>query len=128
MTVFNILTNLTLGSTMSRTITQPDLNLTRGLISIFVLFGFEYITDWISSGNHSVARLFEKTPVILAFRGDRKALRIHRLTEGGIWFAMRQKGMLDLSQVCFHNHLHPFLTSPNIRILKHYTYVPVPCF
>lgn len=100
MTVFSMLVNLTLGSTMSRSITQPDLNLTRGLISIAVIFGFEYVTDWLSARHSGLAKLFEKEPELLAFRGqiDYKALKSNRLAEGAIWMTMRQKGYLCLSE------------------------------
>lgn len=101
MTVFSMLVNLTLGSTMSRSITQPDLNLTRGLISIAVIFGFEYVTDWLSARHSGLAKLFEKEPELLAFRGqiDYKAIKRNRLAEGAIWMTMRQKGYLCLSEV-----------------------------
>lgn len=111
MTMFSMLVNLTLGSTMSRAITQPDLNLTRGLISIAVIFSFEYITDWMSARHSGLAKLFEKEPEILVFRGeiDIKALKRNRMAEGAIWQSLRQKSFLDLKEVsgllqgCFYN-------------------------
>lgn len=101
MTVFSVLVNLTLGSTMSRAITQPDLNLTRGLISIAVIFAFEYITDWISARHSVLAKLFEKEPEILVFRGEiqRKMLKTHRMGEGALWQSLRQHGCLDMKKV-----------------------------
>ncbi|KAK9894245.1 hypothetical protein P389DRAFT_206508 [Cystobasidium minutum MCA 4210] len=68
MTVFSMLVNLTLGSTMSRTITQTNINLVRGLISLAVIIGFEYVTDTLSSRQGTIAKLLEKQPELLVFR------------------------------------------------------------
>lgn len=86
---------------MSRAITQPDLNLTRGLISIAVILRFEYVTDWISARHSILAKLFEKEPEILVFRGEiqRDLLIRNRMAESAIWQSLRQKGMLSLEEV-----------------------------
>lgn len=103
MTLFSVLLNLTLGSTMSRIITQPDLNLVRGLISIIVIFSFEYITDWISARHSILAKLFEKEPEILLFRGEihKSSLKKNRMAESALWQSLRQKGLTDLKEVSF---------------------------
>lgn len=86
---------------MSRIITQPELNLTRGLISLAVIFGFEFITDWLSARHWKLAKLFEKEPQLLVFRGqiNYKALKRNRMAEGALWQTMRQKGYLSLDEV-----------------------------
>lgn len=96
-----MLLNLTLGSTMSRIITQPDLNLTRGLISVAVICGFEFFSDWIAAHSKWVAKLIGKESVLLVFRGeiDVKVLKEHRMIESAIWSALRMKGYTKLSQV-----------------------------
>lgn len=104
MTVFSMLVNLTLGSTMSRTITQTNINLVRGLISLAVIIGFEYVTDTLSSRQGTIAKLLEKQPELLVFRGeiDSRALRRNRMSEGVLWMCLRQHGCLDVSEVRFH--------------------------
>ncbi|KAK9894243.1 hypothetical protein P389DRAFT_105065 [Cystobasidium minutum MCA 4210] len=101
MTVFSMLVNLTLGSTMSRIITQPDLNLTRGLISVATIIGFEYVTDALASRRAIIAKLLEKRPELLVYRGqiDTAAMRKNRLSENSLWTCLRQHGCLDLSEV-----------------------------
>lgn len=102
LTVFGVLVTLTLGSTLSRIITQPDLNLTRGLIALAVILGFEYITDWLNARHAAFHRLFVKDPELLVFRGeiDWDALKRNRLAEKAIWMTLRQSGCLDLPEVC----------------------------
>ncbi|KAK9894244.1 hypothetical protein P389DRAFT_198330 [Cystobasidium minutum MCA 4210] len=58
MTVFSMLVNLTLGGIMSQIITQTQLNLVRGLISIATIIGFEYVTDALASRSPTIAKLF----------------------------------------------------------------------
>lgn len=96
-----MLVNLTLGSTMSRTITQTNVNLTRGVISLAVIIGFEYVTDTLSSRQGTLARLLEKAPELLVFRGqiDHAALRRNRISENVLWMCLRQHGCLDVSEV-----------------------------
>lgn len=97
--IFTIIVSVALGSTLSRIITQPELNFVRGLVSLFLLLFVEWYvyTSVIpfTSSRFCLLRLttylpthvslwftkvFKYPPVLLAFRGqaDRRMMRHHR--------------------------------------------------
>jgi uncharacterized membrane protein YcaP (DUF421 family) len=103
MSGFSIVANICLGSSLSRIITQPDVNLTRGLISIATIVVFEYITDWLTV-RHAVAEsIFRKRAVLLLFRGEilEECIKTHRITREGILATLRSNKMTSPKQVSY---------------------------
>jgi len=90
-----------LGSTVSRILTQPDLNLSRGLLSLAVLFGVEWLTTLLISYNHTWAHVMRAQPALLVFRGEicYEVVRAHRLSDLGIMQALRCAGVASLDDV-----------------------------
>ncbi|KAK4047769.1 hypothetical protein OIO90_006068 [Microbotryomycetes sp. JL221] len=99
--IFSWLVSVALGSTVSRIITQPELNFVRGLLSIFILFLAEWISTFLPSNvSAPFTFLFKNPPVLLVFRGqaDAKAMKRHRIAPSGLMQALRTKGLVRLDQ------------------------------
>ncbi|KAM0788137.1 hypothetical protein ACM66B_001302 [Microbotryomycetes sp. NB124-2] len=99
--IFSWLVIVALGSTVSRIITQPELNFVRGLLSIAILFIAEWISTFLPSNvSAPFTFLFKNPPVMLVFRGtaDSKAMKRHRIAPSGLMQALRTKGLVRLDQ------------------------------
>ena len=87
---------------MSRIITQPDLDLTRGMLALSTIICFEATAGWLVMHGPLFAKIFQKQPVLLAFRGDiyDKQLMRYSVHIRKVYQALRGAGCNDPAQVC----------------------------
>lgn len=86
---------------MSRIITQPELNLTRGLLALLTIILFESVIGWLVMRGTYFAKIFQKEPVLLAFRGEilESQLQRYSVHRRKIYQALRVYGFADPAQV-----------------------------
>lgn len=99
-TVFDWIINVALGSTLAGIVNGNSL--VRGLIALWTMLAFQYITSHTSSHyKNRFEWIFAAPPLVVAFRGDflRKTMSKHRISESDIYSALRQHGVLNIKQV-----------------------------
>jgi uncharacterized membrane protein YcaP (DUF421 family) len=90
--IFDWILSVALGSTISRVITQPDLDFTRGVFSCLTIVLVDV---------PALEHLIKPHPELLVFRGELLAhqLRRNRMTAAGVHQAMRTRGLTRLRDV-----------------------------
>jgi uncharacterized membrane protein YcaP (DUF421 family) len=98
-TVFDWVINVALGSTLAGIVNGNSL--VRGLLALATMLGFQYFTSTISTRFQHFAWLFQGPPLVLAFRGKMltAVMRKHRISSVDLNAALRQRGILNISQV-----------------------------
>lgn len=100
LTIFDWIINVALGSTLAGIVNGNSL--TRGLIALYTMLAFQYITSHLSSHyKHRFEWIFYAPPLVVAFRGEflHKVMRKHRISESDIYSAMRQQRLLHIEQI-----------------------------
>ncbi|ODQ51781.1 hypothetical protein SAICODRAFT_144125 [Saitoella complicata NRRL Y-17804] len=102
-TTFDWIASVSLGSTLSRTITstQPALNLCRGLFSLLVILLFQAVLDWLLVLFPRKLNWIRSPPVMVVCRGRmlQGVMKVNRIAEADIWIAMRSKGVRAVKDV-----------------------------
>lgn len=101
-TIFDWLINVALGSTLAGIVNGNSL--VRGLLGLLTMLSFQFITSFLSSrkgGRGRLGQLFTSPPLVVAFRGRmlEKVMESHRISQTDLHGALRQKGVLNISQV-----------------------------
>lgn len=100
LTIFDWIINVALGSTLAGIVNGNSL--ARGLIALYTMLAFQYITSHLSSHyKHRFEWIFYAPPLVVAFRGEflHKVMKKHRISESDIYSAMRQQCLLHIEQI-----------------------------
>jgi uncharacterized membrane protein YcaP (DUF421 family) len=99
--IFDWILSVALGSTVSRVITQPDLDFTRGVFACLVILLVDFLSSFLYSSIPSLEYVIKAHPQLLVFRGQllEDQLRKNRMTASGIYQAMRTRGLTFLHDV-----------------------------
>lgn len=99
-TVFDWIVNVALGSTLAGIVNGNSL--TRGLLALITMLGFQFITSHLSSNyKERLGPLLQGPPLVIAFRGQmlRRVMAKHRISTTDVNGALRAHGVLNVSQV-----------------------------
>jgi uncharacterized membrane protein YcaP (DUF421 family) len=99
--IFDWILSVALGSTISRVITQPDLDFTRGVFSCLTIVLVDFLASVLYARVPALEHLIKPHPELLVFRGELLAhqLRRNRMTAAGVHQAMRTRGLTRLRDV-----------------------------
>ncbi|KNC97454.1 uncharacterized protein SPPG_07374 [Spizellomyces punctatus DAOM BR117] len=100
-TVTDFLASITIGSTLSRMLTQPDVNLVRGTISLTVILVLEFSFTFLAVRLPQFTRILRNPVRLLVYNGSFIMPSIHanRLSPDDIYGALRQKGYATVSHI-----------------------------
>lgn len=99
-TVFDWIINVALGSTLAGIVNGNSL--VRGIEALITMLAFQYVTSYASSNFRGrFEKLFRSPPLVIAFRGKMltEVMTKHRISSSDIYGALRQQGILNISQV-----------------------------
>lgn len=99
--IFDWILSVALGSTVSRIITQPDLDFTRGVLACVVILAIDWLASFLCAVVPGAERVIKHDAALLVFRGHilDEELRRNRLHVSGVHQAMRQKGVASLEEI-----------------------------
>lgn len=100
MNVTDWIANVAIGSTLAGIVNGNSL--ARGMLGLATILGFQFLMSFI--GARLPARhgwILSSPPIIIAFRGQllSKVMAAHRISLGDFYASLRQKNILDISQV-----------------------------
>lgn len=100
LTTFDWLINVALGSTLAGIVNGNSL--VRGLLALATMLAFQYLTSILTTRfPRQCNKLFQSPPLVIAFRGMllHKVMRTHRISSSDVYAALRERGLLNISQV-----------------------------
>jgi uncharacterized membrane protein YcaP (DUF421 family) len=100
MNVTDWIANVAIGSTLAGIVNGNSL--ARGMIGLCTILGFQYLMSFIGARLPSQhAWILSSPPIIIAFRGKllTKVMSRHRICLGDLYAFLRQKNILDLSEI-----------------------------
>jgi len=100
MNTFDWLVNVALGSTLAGIVNGNSL--VRGLLGLATMLAFQWLTSFLGSQWHGKLSCYlSSPPLIIAFRGRmlEKVMQSHRVSHDDFFTALRQQGILSVSQV-----------------------------
>lgn len=101
MNAFDLVVTIALGSTLATIVLTKDVALAEGVIAFAVLVVLQFVIAFLAIRYGWVERLVKSQARILLTDGviDQRALRVERVTDSEIHFAIRASGYGDLSKV-----------------------------
>jgi uncharacterized membrane protein YcaP (DUF421 family) len=96
---FDLVVTIALGSTLSSALLSRDVALAEGLTAVIVLVGLQALVSWASSRSQRFQHVIKAEPRLLVHDGRllRHAMRHERISEAEVLAAVRQAGLLDVS-------------------------------
>jgi uncharacterized membrane protein YcaP (DUF421 family) len=92
---FDLVVTVALGSTLATIVTSKEVALVDGVAALGLLIALQYVVASAASRSRRVNRLAKSEPRVLFHRGAfaREGLRAERMTEDGVFAAVRQAGL-----------------------------------
>jgi hypothetical protein len=99
--IFDWILSVALGSTVSRIITQPDLDFTRGVFACLLIVLVDWTSAFLYSSVPTMEYVIKPHPRLLVFRGELlyDELCRNRMTAAGVYQAMRTRGLTHIPDV-----------------------------
>ena len=101
MNAFDFVVTVALGSILATMLLSKDVALAEGLLALVWLIGLQWLVAWGAVRSAAWRHLIKSEPRLLALRGqlNQRALREERITDDGIYAALRAAGHASLTDV-----------------------------
>ncbi len=98
---FDVTIAVAIGSLLANILITSDVSLAEGALAIALLVALQLIVAWLGMRGHALHKLLKGEPVLLLQRGKvlRETVRKQGLTEAGVLFAARSRGVSDLEKI-----------------------------
>ena len=98
---FDVTISVAIGSLLANILITDDVSLAEGALAILLLVALQLAVAWLGMRGQYLHKLLKGQPVLLLHKGRllEESIRKQGLTEAGILFAARTRGISDLEQI-----------------------------
>lgn len=98
---FDVTVSVAIGSLLANILITDDVSLAEGALAIVLLVALQLAVAWVGMRGRSLHKLLKGEPVLLLHKGEllEESVRKEGLTEAGILFAARTRGISDLEKI-----------------------------
>ena len=98
---FDVTVSVAIGSLLANILITDDVSLAEGALAILLLVALQLAVAWLGMRGRHMHKLLKGEPVLLLHKGKllQESIRKEGLTEAGILFAARTRGISDLEEV-----------------------------
>ena len=101
MNAFDVTVSVAIGSLLANILITDDVSLAEGVVAILLLIALQLAVAWLGMHGQYLHKLLKGQPVLLLHKGKllQESIRKQGLTEAGILFAARTRGISDLEKI-----------------------------
>ncbi len=101
MNAFDFVVTVALGSVVATVLLSKEVALVEGLLDLAWLIALQWMVAWLAARSATWRKLIKSEPRLLALRGElnEAALTEERVTQDGVYAALRSAGRASLSEV-----------------------------
>ncbi|MDP8912518.1 MAG: DUF421 domain-containing protein [Pseudomonadota bacterium] len=98
---FDVTVSVSIGSLLANILITNDVSLAEGVLAILLLVALQLAVTWLGMRGRYLHKLLKGEPVLLLHKGKllEESIRKQGLTEAGILFAARTRGISDLEKI-----------------------------
>lgn len=98
---FDVTISVAIGSLLANILITDDVSLAEGALAICLLVALQLAVAWLGMRGQSLHKLLKGKPILLLHKGKllQESIRKQGLTEAGILFAARTRGISDLEKI-----------------------------